>query len=53
MILCIDKVLTDDQLQRIRQTLDASDFRDGRARDCHDNRALTPFRTRRDPAEHQ
>ena len=30
MILCIDKVLTDDQLQRIRQTLDASDFRDGR-----------------------
>ena len=30
MILCIDKVLTDDQLQHIRQTLDASDFRDGR-----------------------
>lgn len=30
MILCIDKVLTDDQLQRICQTLDASDFRDGR-----------------------
>lgn len=30
MILCIDKVLSGDQLQRIRQALDASDFRDGR-----------------------
>ncbi|MAY70517.1 Fe2+-dependent dioxygenase [Halomonas litopenaei] len=30
MILCIDKVLSGDQIQRIRQALDASDFRDGR-----------------------